>query len=562
MDSLEFIRKILEHSGRGMALLDHLGVVRAANPLFFSATGLDAGEVESLPLEKRCADPSGPADIRAILDRLRPEDAWQGNWVFRPSRGEKQGGEHGEERLLNVRLLGLGQGLEQGQEKLFLLCLEGGGEAAAGTVDPLTGLPAAEIFLDRVEQFIRFSRREAASAIILLIRPDRFSLVTDGLGRQQGDEILREMARRLRQGVRESDTVALVDRETFGLLLRVTKETHASLVAEKVLENIARPVTVGGQTMVVTASIGIVSCRNADRSGRGLMACAETAMHHAAAMGGNVYHFFADELNEKARQRVEMENSLRGAVENEEFQLFYQPKVDIDTSRIVGAEALIRWMHPERGMVPPFHFIPVAEETGLIIDIGRWVLVRACRQILAWQGAGLTPVPVAVNVSPRQFQHPGFYGDVGGALEETGLDPSLLELEITESMLMSDVDQVVEKLSKLSGVGLNLAIDDFGTGYSNLSYLVRFPVSTLKIDRTFIKDLEKDSSMAGLTHSIIAMSKNLNLKIVAEGAENEAHIRFLKDHGCSVVQGYYYSKPVPADTFAQMLKRGKIMVPS
>lgn len=272
--------------------------------------------------------------------------------------------------------------------------------------------------------------------------------------------------------------------------------------------------------------------------------------------------FFTIALNETARQRIELENNLRNAIEKKEFLLFYQPKIEISTNKILGAEALIRWNHPKLGMILPGDFIPVAEETGLIIDIGRWVLKEACRQNSKWQKQNLKPISLAVNVSPRQFQYPGFYEDVSNAIEQSDLDPDFLELEITEGMLMSDVEKTVNKLNKLIGVGLTMSIDDFGTGYSNMKYLIQFPVSTLKIDRTFIMDVETDSSIASLTHSIIRMARSLDLKIVAEGAENKNQISFLKNHGCKIVQGNYYSKPLPAEEFGELLKKGRIEIKS
>lgn len=552
MDVFQFAKRILEQSDKGMIVMDHHGMVQYATPLFFSATGLDGKAAEGKHLDSLCILKKDVSTVSEVLNTLETAGSWQGNLVFAlPGNREKPC--HAEVRRIRP---------DKDQPFIYLVSVASpssrGARAWSGTIDPVTGLPKVEIFLDRVNQAIRFCSKDKSFPIMFLIRLDRFDLVTDGLGREHGDKILKETGIRLQNAFRESDTIARIDRKTFGLLIKVAKESHASLVAEKVLQSITEPVAAGGHKVVMSASIGIASCHDAGKQADMIMASAETAMHHAGKLGGNVYHFFAKDLNEKARKRIEMENSLRAAIRSEAFVLYYQPKVNVNSRQIVGAEALIRWRHPEKGMVMPLTFIPVAEETGLIIDIGRWVVGEACRQVAEWRLRGLDIVPVAVNVSPRQFQYPGFYDDVKAALDYSGLDPAFLELEITESMLMRDVDQVVGKLRKLSGVGLKLAIDDFGTGYSNLSYLVRFPVSTLKIDRTFVKDLETDDSMAGLTHSIISMSRNLNLKIVAEGAENEQHIAFLKEHGCNVAQGYYYSRPVPAEAFAALLETGKI----
>ncbi len=552
MGYVQFAKKILDNTGESIVLIDSQRVVQYANPPFLKMAGFPEGQVVGSRLEDFCSNGQDKSFFLKMSDNLDRMNSWRGTIPLAMPDNRTQ--------IYDSIILYLEK--DKREPLLYLVLFRSQNKVEPVGVDALTGLPQIDIFLDRVDQALISSRRDKSKIAMFIINLDRFALINDGLGRDYGDKVLKKISSRLMSSFRESDTISRIEGDTFGLLMKVTEETHSAIVAEKVLQNLSRPILIENRKIVVNASIGIATCRGGGERADRIMAFAESAMHHAKNRGGKVYQFFDSDLNETAIRRIELENNLRNAIEEEEFLLFYQPKVDITTSKIVGAEALIRWNHPQQGMVPPFKFIPVAEETGLIIDVGRWVLNEACRQNKEWQRQKLPPLSVAVNVSPRQFQYPGFFEDVKNAIEQSGLNPDFLELEITESMLMSDVEEVVNKLKKLTGFGLSMAIDDFGTGYSNLSYLVRFPVSTLKIDRAFVKDVETDDAIAALTHSIIRMSRNLNLKIVAEGAENKNHISFLKDHGCNVVQGYYYSKPLPAQEFGELLKKGRIEIKS
>ncbi len=422
--------------------------------------------------------------------------------------------------------------------------------------DELTGLPNRDIFHDRVHQAVLQVNRSGGSVALLLMGLDRFSLVNDALGHGAGDRLLIEAARRLRHCIRETDTAVRLDGDKFALVMTIAGTDDSVIVAEKVLRAVREPFTIDGQEVVITFSIGIAIYPQDAASGAALVKQAENALHHAKVSGRNQYQFFSKDMNRKARQRLDLEARLRRALANDEFAVFYQPKVCAADSRIVGAEALVRWIDPERGMVSPGEFIPVAEETGLIEPIGAWVLAQSCRQTRQWQDAGLAPVKVSVNVSARQFRSPQLIDTVTGILAESGLDPRWLELEITESMLMNDVEGAVRKMSALRELGLGLSIDDFGTGYSSLSYLGRFPITTLKIDRAFIADVDSNPKTAEIARAIIGLSRGLNLEVVAEGAEVENHVTFLRDNGCDTVQGYYYSRPVPADQFERMLRNG------
>mgnify|MGYP001809656957 CR=1 FL=1 len=422
--------------------------------------------------------------------------------------------------------------------------------------DSLTGLPNRDIFVDRIERAVLQVNRTGGSVALLMMGLDRFSLVNDALGHRAGDQLLTEVARRLRRCIRETDTAVRLDGDKFALVMTIASMDDSVIVAEKVLAAVKEPFAIDGQEVVVTFSIGIALCPQDADGAEGLIKQGENALHHAKVSGRNKYQFFSKDMNNKARSRLDLEARMRRALANDEFVMFYQPKVSAENNRIVGAEALIRWIDPDKGMINPGEFIPVAEETGLIEQIGTWVLRRSCQQVCQWQAEGLVPVKVSVNVSARQFRSRALLDVVTGVLAETGLDPKWLELEITESMLMNDVEVAVTKMNALRDLGLGLSIDDFGTGYSSLSYLGRFPITTLKIDRAFIADVDQNPKTAEIARAIIGLSRGLNLEVVAEGCEIAAHIQFLKDNGCDTVQGFFYSRPVPADQFRTMLIAG------
>ncbi len=424
--------------------------------------------------------------------------------------------------------------------------------------DDLTGLPDHLLFVDRLEQAMIAVKRVDKSVALLYIGLDHFSTINDGLGYAVGDELLKQVSQRLQKCVRGSDTVARLGSDVFAMALQVATIDDGVTVAEKVLKGMLDTFDIEGKTVTLTASIGISLFPKDSDNASDLLKQADTALHHAKKKDGNNYQFFASDMNDKAKTRLEMESSIRKGLKNEEFVLYYQPKVSSGSGEIVGAEALIRWISPEKGFMPPGDFIPIAEETGLIGQIGSWVLQEAARQNKQWQDQGLPKIRVAVNVAAPQFRAPSFIDEVESALSNNNLLPEWLELEIVESMLMGDAEQTIEKLHEVRKVGCHLSIDDFGTGYSSLSYLTRFPITTLKIDRAFIKDLECDKTMAEISRAIIGMSQGLELEVVAEGAETDAHIDFLRQNGCPTVQGFYYSKPLPAEDFAKLLKVGRL----
>lgn len=421
--------------------------------------------------------------------------------------------------------------------------------------DDLTTLPNRSSFSRFLNHGIRQAHRHGTGVALLFIDLDRFKNINDTLGHESGDLLLREVGERLKQCVRQSDTVARLGGDEFIVLLEDLGESErVAVVAGKILAGIARPFDIFGQEVHVTASVGISIYPEDGKDEQTLMKHADIAMYHAKQEGKNNYQFHTELMNTHSVERAALESSLRGALDRREFQLHYQPKVEIKSGRITGVEALIRWRHPELGDVSPVRFIPIAEETGLIVQIGQWVLRTACLQNKAWQDQGLPRLCVAVNLSARQFSNEDLLVDVASTLKETGLDPAFLELEITESMIMHNVDKAVQLLVKLKSMGVRLAIDDFGTGYSSLSNLKRFPLDTIKVDRTFIGDIPSDADDMAITSAIIAMGRSLALTVVAEGVETEEQLDFLREHACDEYQGYYFSKPIEGRAFAELLR--------
>jgi diguanylate cyclase (GGDEF)-like protein/PAS domain S-box-containing protein len=434
---------------------------------------------------------------------------------------------------------------KRGQERIQYLA----------THDGLTGLPNRVMFNELLSLAIESARRYERKFAVLFIDLDRFKLINDTLGHQAGDVMLKEMSARLKDCLRASDVVARLGGDEFVVLVQ---EAHGAdqvaTVARKILSAAMAPMEILGQECRVTASIGIAMYPVDAEDEQSLMRNADIAMYLAKEEGKNNFQFYAKEIKAQSLERMALETHLRRALERNEFALNYQAKLDLKTGDITGVEALLRWNNPELGSVSPMQFIPVAEESGLIVPIGRWVLKTACEQNVAWQREGLRPICMAVNLSPRQFADPDLLKDIGATLAETGMAPEHLELEITESMVMHNTERAVTLLAAIKEMGARLAIDDFGTGYSSLAQLKRFPIDTLKVDRSFIREIPKDSEDRAITEAIIAMGKSLSLTIVAEGVETEEQQAFLRAHACDEMQGYYFSKPIEANKFAELLR--------
>ena len=421
--------------------------------------------------------------------------------------------------------------------------------------DALTGLPNRRLMQDRLHQAIMAARRKQRHVGVLFTDLDRFKVVNDTLGHDTGDFILKEIARRLVSCVREVDTVSREGGDEFIVILPdLERPEHARTVAEKILKELSRPVEIGGHEIHVTPSIGISHYPNDATDVQQLLKHADNAMYQAKDAGRNTVRFFTNDLNYLLAKRLEIESKLRKAIDNEEFFLRYQPQVDIATGRISGMEALIRWNDPDKGEVFPADFIFIAEELGLIVPIGEWVFKTACRQLRQWEVDGLPPITVSINISPRQFMSRRLVASLLNVVRETGADPRRIELEITETMIMRNVEQSIETLAQLRSVGMQVAVDDFGVGYSSLNQLTRLPASSMKIDRSFIMNIPDDASSGSITQTIIAMARQLKLRVIAEGVENRAQLDFLRTHQCEAFQGYFFSKPVTALEATAMLR--------
>ena len=421
--------------------------------------------------------------------------------------------------------------------------------------DALTGLANRNLLLDRLELTLAQARRNESLTAVLFLDLDRFKIINDTLGHAFGDLLLKSTAERLQSCVRDEDTIARLGGDEFIVLLADLHNLQdAAIVAQKIIDALSQPILLEGSEIFVTTSIGITLFPHDGNDGNSLLKNADTAMYRAKEQGRNAYQFYTADMNAQASARLTMETGLRKALGREEFLLHYQPQVDLNTGNIVGVEALLRWRHPQMGLISPDEFIPMAEETGLIIPIGEWVLYTACAQCRNWPDAGCGPLRIAVNLSARQFRQKDLADTVARILNETGLDPRCLELELTESILMQNASATIATLQALSSLGIQISIDDFGTGYSSLSYLKRFPINALKIDRSFVRDITSDPDDAAITTAIIAMAKSLNLKVIAEGVETAEQLAFLRRHQCDNGQGYYFSQPVAAEAFALYLR--------
>jgi diguanylate cyclase (GGDEF)-like protein/PAS domain S-box-containing protein len=421
--------------------------------------------------------------------------------------------------------------------------------------DALTSLPNRAMFSEVLNLGIESARRYGRTFAVLFIDLDRFKVINDTLGHEAGDKLLQEMGRRLTQTVRTSDLVARLGGDEFVVLVNAVNEPkQVEAVARKILSALIKPMFIREQECRVTASIGICMFPADATDEQSLMKNADIAMYRAKEMGKNTYQFHSKEMNVHSFERMALETSLRRGLERNEFFLNYQAKLDLMTGQITGVEALVRWQHPDLGLIPPAQFIPLAEETGVIVPVGNWVLNTACAQNVAWQKEGLPPLRMAVNLSARQFADDNLLTDIAAALEKSGMKADLLELELTESMVMQHAERAGKVLTAIKKLGVRLAIDDFGVGYSSLANLKRFPIDTLKVDQSFIRDIPHDAEDKVITQAIIAMGKSLNLTVVAEGVETPEQETFLREHGCDETQGFYFSRPIAGDKFADLLR--------
>lgn len=550
-NTLRKLSQVVEQSPTAVILTDPQGNIEYANPKFTQITGYSLTEVHGKNPRLLKSGETSTEEYRDLWTTITAGKEWHGEFHNR----RKDGSLFWEHASISpVRN-------ETGDISHFLAIKEDITDRKhyeeqlqhLATHDDLTGLANRALLQDRLEQSILFAKRSGRLVAALLLDLDRFKIINDSLGHSFGDKLLQIAADRLRDSVRGADTVARLGGDEFVILLaEVANEEDVGKVAKKILDRLTAPFQIADREITVTASLGISIYPQDGEDEETLIRNADIAMYQAKEEG-NSFRLYAPEMNIVVHEAMEMETDLRRALDRGELLLHYQPKIDLDSGKITGAEALVRWQHPVRGMIAPGMFIPLAEETGLILPIGEWVLENICLQIKNWQTQGFPIVPIAANLSARQFRNDELVATIQRILQDTGLPPHLLELELTESMIMRNVQAAAETMQKLNALGVSLALDDFGTGYSSLNYLRRFPVDCLKIDRSFISDVADDPSAAAVATSIIAIAHSLGLQAVAEGVETEEQLEFLRQCACDSYQGYFCSAPLAVEEFTALL---------
>ena len=551
LERLKLSDDVIAASAEGIMITDANQIIVRVNQAFLRICGYEEAEVLGRSPALLNSGRHDAAFFSAMFVALRQEGAWQGEVWNRRKSGEVFPQWVGISALRNAQgnathYVSIGSDIserKQAEERIHYLA----------HYDAMTGLPNRLLLRDRFQQAVALSERNQSKVALLSLDLDRFKVINDTLGHLVGDELLRQVVGRLRKAVRASDTISRQGGDEF---IVVTQDhggaAMAATIANSIQEHLAPPFICSGQEVSVTASIGIAVYPDDGDDFDTLIKKCDIAMYHAKESGRATYRFFTDELNVNSADRIQLEAELRRAVERQEFVLHYQPQVGLTSGKVFGAEALVRWQHPEKGMIPPGRFIPLAEETGLIVALDNWVLREACRQARAWIDEGLPPIVMSVNFSGLLFRQSDLVERVSAALRESGLAPEFLEVELTESVLIHDVEKVLATVSQLKGLGCRLAIDDFGTGYSSLAYLKRFAVDKLKIDQSFVRGTTLED--AAIVSAVIQLGQSLNLNIIAEGAETVEQVQYLRDKGCFEVQGYFFSKPLPAIAFAAFLR--------
>ena len=550
---LRMAATVFEHSTSAILITDPAGYIVQANEAFSRVSGYAVEQVlDQLP-NMLTVDEQQEAHLRYVLKQLSQHSTWEGEVWLKRRNGEHYPAWVGITAVLD----------DEGDLASYVCFFTDISERKASEqrihrlayYDALTHLPNRTLFQDRLHTALQAAERQKSWVVLMFLDLDRFKPINDSLGHAAGDRMLKDMATRLLGCVDDDDTVARMGGDEFTLLLQPRANRQIALnraihVAEQILASLVKPFVLEGREFFVTASIGIALSPQDGNELSQLMKNADTAMYHAKERGKNNFQFYQADMNATALERLELESDLRHALEQNEFVLYYQPQFSGDGKRLTGTEALLRWRHPRRGLVPPGDFIPVLEELGLVVDVGDWVISEACRQLKNWHQTKVRVPKVSVNISARQFSDGQLGTRIATILKETGLPPACLELELTESILMREVCEAMQILDGLKNLGLSIAVDDFGTGYSSLNYLKQFPIDVLKIDRTFVDGLPSGEQDAQIARAIIAMAHSLNLAVIAEGVETQEQLDFLREHGCDEVQGYLFGRPMPANKFA------------
>lgn len=552
-EQLQLTSQVFESSREGIVITDGDNNLLSVNRAFSEITGYTMDEVVGRSPKLLASGRHDKAFFEDMWRTIRSQGQWQGEVWNRRKNGEIY------PEWLSISAIRDSNG--QFKQHIGILTDISSRKSAEEKIrflsnyDPLTHLPNRALLHDRAQVALAAGQRSQTKVALMYIDLDRFKNINDSLGHAVGDRVLQELGARLTAHLHKDDTICRPGGDEFILLLPNTDYQGAAHVAQRTLAIMEEPILIDGQQLRLSASVGIALYPDNGTDLARLSQCADSALFRAKQNGRNSFQFFEQQMHERANEVLRIENDLRRALKNQELLLYYQPQVDAISLKIVGAEALVRWQHPEWGLVSPARFIPIAEESGQIREIGNWVLHSAVQQNADWKAAGLPIVPVAINLSVIQFKDPSLCDTVVEALQLSGLDPAKMELELTESIAMEDSSFTIDTVARLHALGIALSIDDFGTGYSSLSYLKRFKIDKLKIDQSFVRDLHRDSDDAAIVTAIIGLARSLGFKTIAEGVETQEQLDFLRANQCDEIQGYLFSKPVPADEFARMLER-------
>lgn len=552
LESLRLFQKVFEGSEEGIMITDPNKVILLVNPAFSKVAGYPREELLGETPKKLSSGHHNRSFYAAMWESINTFGHWHGEiW------NRRKNGEIFPEWLAistvndlsgkTTHYIGIFSDISErkiAEEQIRYL----------SSHDALTGLPNRMLFKDRLENAIAFAARSHHKVAVLNLDLDQFKMLNDSLGHTAGDELLRCVTSQLKVCVRDTDTLCRPGGDEFFIALANMPDTDSiSTMVDKILENISKPFVLEGRHLSLSCSIGIAVYPDDGANFETLMKRADKAMYQAKDAGRNTYRYFTDQLNSDSFEYMRITHELREAVKCKQFTLHYQPQIDLATGNVQGVEALVRWNHPLEGLIPPGRFISIAEQNGLIVEIGEWVLNEACRQAVAWQMAGLPLMVIAVNMSAVQFKRGNVENVVRSALDNSGLDPQYLEIELTESILLHDMDYMLSLLKNLKNFGLKLAIDDFGTGYSSLAYLKKFKIDRLKIDQSFVRDIAIDPNDAAIVRAIVQMAHTLNLRVIAEGVENEEMLQYLSSCQCDEVQGYHFARPMPSEAFAAFI---------